>query len=55
MNWQQLGQALDLKIPKDHLDRSTPVLEQMYADFNRAVDRDLSTVEPVGSFRPDGK
>ena len=55
MNWHQLAEALDLKFPKEHLDRTAPVLDQMYADFNKAVDRDLSTVEPVGSFRPDGK
>ncbi len=55
MNWRQLAEGLDLKIPQEHLERSTPVLDQMYADFNKAVDRDLSTVEPVGGFRPDGK
>lgn len=55
MNWHHLAEALDLKIPKERLDRSAPVLDQMYADFNKAVDRDLSSVEPVGSFRPDGK
>ena len=55
MNWHQLAQALDLNIPKEHLDRAAPVLDQMHADFNRAIGRDLSAVEPVGSFRPDGK
>jgi hypothetical protein len=51
--WKTIAEALGLNIPGDQLDRISPVLDALWRDTRRALDRDLSAVEPAITFRPD--
>lgn len=53
--WKTVAKALNFNIPQRELDRIAPILDKLHDDFRRAVDRDLSTVEPIAVFRPDGR
>ena len=53
--WTRIAEEMGLRIPKEEIEALSAVLERLYDDLRPAFDRDLSTIEPVGSFRPDGK
>ena len=53
--WTRIAEEMDLRIPKEEAEAVSVVLERLYSDLRPALDRDLSAVEPVGAFRPDGK
>ncbi len=53
--WTRMAEEMDLRIPKEEVEAFSAVLDRLYSDLRPALDRDLSTVEPVGAFRPDGK
>ncbi len=53
--WTRMAEDMDPRIPKEEAEAISVVLERLYSDLQQALDRDLSTVEPVGAFRPDGK
>ena len=55
MKWKKLAEASRLGIPDDELERLAPVLEALEESLRRALDRDLSTVEPVAVFRPENR
>lgn len=51
--WKNIAQALGLTIPEQQLDNISPVLDALWRDARRALDRDLSQVEPAIVFRPE--
>ena len=53
--WTSVAEQLDLRIPEKEMEAVSAVLDRLYADLRPAFDRDMSTIEPVGAFRPDGK
>ncbi len=53
--WTRIAEEMGLRIPKEEMEAVSAVLESLYNDLRPALDRDLNTIEPVGSFRPDGK
>ena len=53
--WTKIAEEMDLRIPKEEMEAVSAVLDRLYNDLRPALDRDLSTIEPVGTFRPDGK
>ena len=50
--WKRAAEALDLGIPEERVETVAPVLEDLMATARKALDRDLSLVEPVTVFRP---
>ncbi len=50
--WKNIAQALDLKIPEAELDRIAPVLDVLWDQTRRALERDLSAIEPAIEFHP---
>jgi hypothetical protein len=48
--WKNIAEALDLKIPEAQLDRIAPVLDVLWEQTRRALDRDLSAIEPAIKF-----
>ena len=50
--WKNIAQALDLKIPEAQIDRIAPVLDVLWDQTRRALDRDLSAIEPAIKFHP---
>lgn len=52
---KQLAKALGRNIPEDELERIAPVLEDLLAGIETALDRDLSTTDPMFAFRPGGE
>ena len=53
--WKNIAQDMDLQIPDDEMEAISRLLDRLHDELRPAFDRDLSTTEPVGSFRPDGK
>ena len=53
--WTRIAEQMDLRIPRLEMEALSAVLDRLYNDLRPALDRDLSTIEPVGAFRPDGK
>ena len=53
--WTRMAEEMDLRIPNEEMEAVSAVLDRLYSDLRPALDRDLSTIEPVGTFRPDGK
>ena len=51
--WKNIAQALGLNIPQAQLDTLSPVLDALWAGARRALDRDLSSIDPAITFRPD--
>lgn len=52
---KQLAKVLGRNIPEDELERIAPVLEDLLAGVETALDWDLSTTDPMFTFRPDGE
>jgi hypothetical protein len=50
--WKQAAEALDLGIPKERVETIAPTLDALMSSARKALDRDLSLVEPVTVFRP---
>ena len=50
--WKNIAQALNLKIPEAQLDQIAPVLDVLWDQTRRALDRDLSAIEPAVKFQP---
>ena len=50
--WKNFAQSLDLEIPEAQLDRIAPVLDFLWDQTRRALDRDLSAIEPAIKFHP---
>ena len=53
--WKKIAQEMNLQIPDEEMEVISGLLDRLHAQLRPALDRDLSTPEPVGSFRPDGK
>ena len=51
--WKNIAQAFGLNIPDDQLDKISPALDALWAAARRALERDLSGVEPALVFYPD--
>jgi hypothetical protein len=52
MTLKTAAEAFDLDIPEDQLEEIQPVLDELIQRVRRALDHDLSTVDPVTAFRP---
>ena len=52
MNVKQAAAAWQFDSPEDELDRIAPIVEDMTAAIDKALDRDLSTIDPVPHFHP---
>ena len=52
--WKDIARALGLAIPDQQLDAISPVLDRLWMDVRRALERDLSATDPAFAFRPDG-
>ncbi len=48
-----MAQALGLNIPDQQLETISPVLDSLWSETRRTLDRDLSSIDPVLTFRPD--
>lgn len=55
MDWKILNEAWNLGIPTADIEQFEPVLNGLYEALEPVFRQDLSVVEPVGSFRPDGR
>ena len=55
MNVKQAAEALQFDIPEAELDAIAPILEDIVAKTAQALNKDLSTTDPVHSFRPTGR
>ena len=55
MNVKQAAEAWRFDIPDEELDAIVPIVEELARMTARALDRDLSTTDPVHSFRPSGR
>lgn len=53
--WGKLAKLYGWKIPAEDLERFTPALDSLTERARKALDRDLSTVEPTPVFRPGGE
>ncbi len=51
--WKNIARALGLEVPEDQLDRIAPVLDALWRDVRRVLDRDLSGTDPAITFHPD--
>lgn len=51
---KQLAKVLGRNIPEEELEKIAPVLEDLLAGIETALDRDLSTTDPMFAFRPAG-
>jgi hypothetical protein len=51
--WKNIARALGLEIPDDQLERISPTLDGLWAATRRALDRDLSAVDPAIRFDPE--
>jgi len=51
--WKTIAQALGLQIPDDHLAAIEPALDSLWKGTRQALDRDLSAIDPVITFRAD--
>lgn len=55
MSVKQAAEAWQFDIPEEELDAIRPIVEEVVDKTARALDRDLSTTDPVHSFRPSGR
>ena len=55
MTVKQPAKAWRFDIPDEELDAIVPVVEELINKTARALDRDLSTTDPVHSFHPSGR
>jgi hypothetical protein len=53
--WNKIAELQGWNIPAADLERLTPPLDSLYERVRRALDRDLSTIEPTPVFRPAGE
>jgi hypothetical protein len=53
--WKKITELYGWNIPAADLERLTPALESLRERAGRALDHDLSTVEPAPVFRPAGE
>jgi hypothetical protein len=51
--WNEMAQALGLKLPADQVERIAPVLDAMWKATRQVLDRDLSATEPAIVFRAE--
>ena len=51
--WKTIAQALGLPTPERDLEALSPVLDTLWAQTRKALDRELGEVEPALVFRPD--
>jgi len=51
--WKTISQAMGLTIPPEQLEAISPALDALWSGARRALDRDLSTVDPAVTFRPE--
>ena len=51
--WKSIAQALGLNIPDQQMDAISPVLDSLWAQTRRALDRDLTSVDPAVSFHAE--
>jgi hypothetical protein len=51
--WKMMAELYGWNIPEREMERLAPVIEALRERTTKALDRDLSTVDPVMVFRPD--
>ena len=51
--WKNIAEALGLNIPEPQLNTISPVLDALWAAARKALDRDLSNIDPAITFHPD--
>jgi hypothetical protein len=51
--WQRIAALRQFNSPSEQLEAITPVLEALFQQVGKALDRDLSTTEPALTFRCD--
>lgn len=51
--WKNIARALGLDIPEQQLDTISPVLDSLWSQARKALDRDLSSIDPAVTFHPD--
>ncbi len=50
---KRIAAERQLKIPDEQLDQIAPILETLFQQVRQALDHDLSTTDPVLTFRCD--
>lgn len=55
MSVKQAAEAWRFDIPTEELDAIGPIVEELMNKTARTLDRDLSSTDPVPSFRPSGR
>lgn len=51
--WKNIARALGLDIPEQQLDTISAVLDSLWSQARKALDRDLSSIDPAVTFHPD--
>jgi len=51
--WKTIAQVLELEIPEPQLEAVSPVLDSLWAQTRRVLNRDLSGVDPALTFHPE--
>jgi hypothetical protein len=49
--WKTIAQALRLGVPEQQLDAIGPILDSLWTDTRRVLDRDLSLTDPAITFQ----
>ena len=52
---KSVAEALNINVPDDQLEDIEPLLDDLMKNIRRALDRDLSTIDPVTRFEPTGE
>ncbi len=51
--WKEIAQKLGMEIPEQQMERISPVLDRLWSDVRRVLDKDLSELDPAVNFHPD--
>jgi len=50
--WKEIAQQLGMEIPEQQLERISPVLDRVWSDVRRVLDKDLGELDPAVNFHP---
>jgi hypothetical protein len=51
--WKSIAAALGLPTPEQQVEAISPVLDSLWTQTRRALDRDLSSLDPAITFHAD--
>lgn len=51
--WKNIAKELGMGIPEAQMEAISPVLDALWGQVRKALDRDLSAVDPAFRFDPD--